>query len=389
MIVLSLILIFSAFFSFHSCRGVEKALQMRPPDCHKEFVFNTQTGKIEYLVFDKRCIRKFLLIGSTKISCKYSPYQLRGAYSVEEYGCIKGAGLLSARKKRQDKQDKQDRQDKQDKQGKQEVSSGGCGKKVAGMKCIPGGFFIRGSNRHSYDERPEQKVYVDTFYMDTYEVTNSHYKKCLQAGFCRKCLQTKKCGQLGPNYDWRYRGPNQPVVGVSWYGAQEYCQFVGKRLPTEAEWEKAARGSDGNLYPWGNEKATCEHAVIEEHGHKGCSPEIIYPAKYMPTRDVGTKPPGVYGLYDMAGNSWEWVQDWYSSSYRRCGKACRGRNPKGPCAGKEPCPGYSRKVLRGGSWWWNAYYARGSKRRAHIPQNYPEFHHFGFRCAKDANEKTD
>lgn len=261
-----------------------------------------------------------------------------------------------------------------------------CKNEIAGMKCISAGIFIRGSNSHDADEKPEEKIYLDAFYIDTYETTNKEFNECLAAGKCRDCLKHNKCSQVTAGYGKLYQGEKQPVVGISWYTAKEYCEFRGKRLPTEAEWEKAARGPDGNLYPWGNEPATCERAVIETGApgdkRKGCFAKKLPIDWHMHTSDVGTRAPGVYGLYDMAGNSWEWVEDWYSPSYTACGEACRGKNPKGPCGGAAVCPGHTKKVLKSGSWWWPGDYARGSKRRAHIPENFPEYHHFGFRCAK-------
>ncbi len=242
----------------------------------------------------------------------------------------------------------------------------------AGMKCIPGGPFVRGSNRVTVDEdswrkvrdeAPEMTVSVSTFFMDTHEVTFSDYQKCVQAKGCRPAR---------PNYRG-YSRPNQPMLGVNWYHAYEYCKWLGKRLPTEAEWEKAARGPNGELYPWGNENADCTRAIIQEKGIKGC--------RKGTTWDIGSRPPGRYGLYDMAGNSWEWVHDWYSPDYRKCGTDCAGNDPKGPCKGDLRCPGHVKKVVRGGSWWWNGLSTLGSNRRPHFATNRP-FHHFGFRCAK-------
>lgn len=253
-----------------------------------------------------------------------------------------------------------------------------CGKAYPKMKCIPAGNFIRGSNVYEKDEKPEQTIYVSEFYMDTYEVTNEDFNKCIDAGKCKECLKNKTCNYIGPRYGKPYMGQKQPIAGVSWYTAKEYCEYMGKRLPTEAEWEKAARGVNGDIYSWGNEPADCTRAVIEENGKKGCGKD-----KDLPTSDVGTRASGKYGLYDMAGNSWEWVNDYYTKSFEACGEDCSKKDPKGPCDGKESCPGFERRVLKGGSWWWDKNYARGSKRRHHDPKNYPEYHHFGFRCAKD------
>lgn len=244
----------------------------------------------------------------------------------------------------------------------------------AGMVCIPGAKFIRGSNLPSKDEdtgkmvtdeAPEEVVEVSTIFMDIYEVTFSDFQKCIAAG---------KCRAAHPNYTG-YSNPRMPMLGVNWFDSRDYCAFVGKRLPTEAEWEHAARGDAGEIFPWGNEPATCARAIIQENGKKGCGPGT--------TVDVGSRPAYRYGLYDMAGNSWEWVNDWYSPGYAKCGDDCRGKDPKGPCKGADVCPGFPEKIVKGGSWWWDAEYARSSNRRPHFPANKP-FHHFGFRCAASA-----
>jgi formylglycine-generating enzyme required for sulfatase activity len=240
------------------------------------------------------------------------------------------------------------------------------------MKCVPEGNFIRGADDDATDQRPRSTVWVSTFFMDTHEVTNAKWKECVAAGKCRKTAGPAR----GSGYV-HFSGPNQPIVGVSWFDARDYCAWKGRRLPTEAEWEKAARGPDGNVYSWGNEKATCERAILEENGKKGCGHGK--PPKWG-TADVGSKAAGAYGLFDMAGNSWEWVQDWYTKSYAACGKACEGRDPKGPCDGADTCDGFRHRSVRGGSWWWPWKQSRGAWRRAHLPGNKP-FHHFGFRCA--------
>jgi formylglycine-generating enzyme len=252
------------------------------------------------------------------------------------------------------------------------------------MKCIPAGEFIRGSNKNDSDEKPESKIYVSEFFMDTYEVTNEDFNKCTAAGKCMESKKSGKCSIVGPAYGAPYKGDRQPVTGICYFTAKEYCEFVDKRLPTEAEWEKAARGTNGDMFPWGNEPADCTRAIIEdEKGRKGCVPEKLDPPRKMPTANVGSRPVGRYGLYDMAGNSWEWTSDWYAGSYDKCGAACQGKDPKGPCNGAEVCPGFSEKILKGGSWWWPAEYARASKRRHNDPSNKPpHYHHFGFRCVK-------
>ncbi len=251
-----------------------------------------------------------------------------------------------------------------------------CENKYKNMSCIPAGEFIRGSNIHEKDELPETKIYLSEFYLDIYEVTNEDFANCTSAGKCRECLKNKTCNYIGPRYGKPYLNPKQPITGVSWFTAKEYCEFMGKRLPTESEFEKASRGESGEIYPWGNEIANCKLAVIEENKKKGCGNSID-----LPTSDVASKPIGRYGLYDIAGNSWEWTSDWYIP-FDKCGEECFGKDPKGICSGKNKCEQSFKKVLKGGSWYWDKNYARGSKRRAHNPENYPEYHHFGFRCAK-------
>ncbi len=248
-----------------------------------------------------------------------------------------------------------------------------------GMACIPGGPFLRGVTGGTHaPARPQAKVWVGTFYMDTHEVTYGAYKDCEKAGRCRKA---------GPHYR-DFDNPRQPINGVSWYDAKVYCEAHGKHLPTEAEWEKAARGPDGWLYPWGNAPATCERAVIRDGRGRSCGKKqrSRTHADVGRPEPVGTRPPNPYGLHDMAGNAWEWVADWFTPSWKVCGEACLGVDPKGPCAGREPCPGHTEKVVRGGSWFWPASYATAVYRRPHVPANRPVFHHFGFRCAASLEE---
>jgi formylglycine-generating enzyme required for sulfatase activity len=220
-----------------------------------------------------------------------------------------------------------------------------------------------------------ETVWVQTFHIDLHHVTNEEYRQCVAAGDCPKA---------GPRYR-DFHHSRQPVTGVGWHDAVRYCEARGKRLPTEAQWEKAARGTDGRTYPWGDEPATCERAVIKDHRGRSCGvpQKSRMPWKGRPL-DVGSRPAGIHGLFDMAGNSWDWVRDWYAP-YRDCGDECRGVEPLGPCAGKEPCGRLRRRVVRGGSWYWDASRATTWYRRAHVPSNDP-FHHFGFRCAATVDE---
>lgn len=251
------------------------------------------------------------------------------------------------------------------------------------MQCIPGGPFLRGSNAPSfnednwektYDESPQETIILSTFLLDTDEVSTANYQKCADAGVCDP--------KMTPHYKG-FDAPEQPKTGVSWYAARDYCHWKGRRLPTEAEWEKGARGPDGDIFPWGNEPANCARAVIEEKGKKSCG---LGNSPKGATQPAESRPAYRYGLRHMAGNHFEWVNDWYSASYAQCGMQCRGQDPKGPCDGAENCPGAIKRVIRGGSWWWPAEFARGSNRRAHIPLNDPVYHHYGFRCAKSVRE---
>ncbi|MBI5608499.1 MAG: SUMF1/EgtB/PvdO family nonheme iron enzyme [Deltaproteobacteria bacterium] len=251
-----------------------------------------------------------------------------------------------------------------------------CGRVPAGMACVDGGPFLRGTDGEPKNAQPTATGWVQTFYMDLYEVTVAEYKACEKKG---------KCPHAGPKYS-DFSRPKQAMTGVSWFDSVAYCKAQGKRLPTEAEWEKAARGTQGALFPWGNEPATCKRAIIMDESGRSCGVKKLHsqPEKGR-VMEVGLRAAGVYGLYDMSGNSWEWVGDWYSPSYAKCGKDCEGVDPKGPCGGADKCPGHHEKLVRGGSWYWPAKYATAVWRRPHHPSNEP-FHHFGFRCAASVDQ---
>lgn len=246
-----------------------------------------------------------------------------------------------------------------------------CAAAPEAMSCIPGGPTVRGHDKRDKNARPAATITVSTFYMDRFEVTNAQYEACTQSGACAKA---------GP----RYRGfgdDTQPVTGVSWFDAKQYCEARGKRLPTEAEWEKAARGPDGELNPWGNQRPTCRRAVIKNDEGRACGvPKPYSKPEVGRIFEVGKKPAGRYDLHDMSGNAEEWVADWYTTSFEACGESCQGVDPKGPCGGADACPGHTRRVLKGGSWYWPASHATGFHRRGNVPSNRP-YHHFGFRCA--------
>jgi sulfatase modifying factor 1 len=254
-----------------------------------------------------------------------------------------------------------------------------CEAAPEGMACIEGGPFIRGADDGPDHAKPKATIWAQTFYMDLYEVTYEQWEAC---------EKEKKCPKSGPRYT-DFDHPKMPIQGVSWFEARQYCQAHGKDLPTEAQWEKAARGPEGKLYSWGDEEVTCERAIIKDESGRSCGLEKQFskPEVGRPW-DVGSRDPGAYGLYDMIGNSWEWVLDWYSRSYEKCGEHCEGVDPKGPCDGAEKCPGHSQKIIRGGSWFWDKTRATGVYRRPHYPQNEP-FHHFGFRCAASIDQAAE
>jgi formylglycine-generating enzyme required for sulfatase activity len=197
------------------------------------------------------------------------------------------------------------------------------------MVRIKAGKFLRGSAAGTglKDAQPQRWIHIDTFDIDRNEVTVTQYSKCVQA---RRCAPAR-CMKVSYKVETR---SDHPVVCVTWYQAKNFCQYVGKRLPTEAEWEKAARGTKGLEFPWGNQKASCKLA-----NYRGCHK----PDSSMPVGQLakGASPSGVL---DMAGNVHEWVADWHSGSYYATGPA---RNPTGPSRGTD-------KVLRGGSFVYGA-----------------------------------
>ena len=211
------------------------------------------------------------------------------------------------------------------------------------MVYVPAGEFLMGSSdadgQADDDEKPQHTVYLDGYWIDRTEVTNAQYRKCVEAGACRE----PECWD-----DNDYNAPDQPVVCVSWDDAQTYAAWVGGRLPTEAEWEKAARGTDGRIYPWGNSAPGCDKANYE-----GCVGRSATVGSYL----TGASP---YGALDMAGNVREWVADWYDGRYYGRSAA---RNPEGPDSGEY-------RVLRGGSWYRHPGLARCASRSGYIPDNF-------------------
>ncbi len=247
-----------------------------------------------------------------------------------------------------------------------------CDDAPANMACIPGGKAIRGTDDGPENARPSAEIWLQTYYVDRFEVTIAEYKACVKRGECPKG---------GPFYP-DFSRPHQPVVGMSWNSARTYCEVHGKQLPTEAQWEAAARGPDGAAFPWGDERATCRRAIIRDGRGRSCGTPMARSSEPYKGRTfvVASRPAGAYGLFDMAGNAWEYVADWYAPDFASCGASCSGIDPKGPCDGADECPGFTEKIVKGGSWYWSSELAAGWTRRAQPPHNSP-FHHYGFRCA--------
>ncbi len=228
-----------------------------------------------------------------------------------------------------------------------------------GMVLVPAGEFMMGSVDGWESEQPVHTVNLPQFWIDQTEVTNKQYQLCVEAGTC------DVPGRLDSFTRHEYYSSDAfadyPVINVSWYDAANYCQWVGRRLPTEAEWEKSARGVDERIYPWG-ENISCDYA-----NYISCEGD---------TAPVGSYPLGAspYGVLDMAGNVWEWVSDWYYIGYYEKSPL---DYPLGPESG-------AYRVVRGGSWNDYEWYLRTTARYSYFPDN--ERVSIGFRCVFASSE---
>ena len=250
------------------------------------------------------------------------------------------------------------------------------------MVLIPAGEFIRGtdSEQANTDQKPAHQVYLDAFYIDKYEVTNAEYEEfILVGGYKKREFWTEEGWNFIQKFqfdadEWHQietplqygensvsTDPNHPVIGVSWYEANAYAAWAGKRLPTEAEWEKAARGTDGRIYPWGNEMDFSKLSYFP-HATK--------------VQTVGSFANGAspYGVLDMAGSVWEWCGDWYGEGYY---SQSPQKNPKGPDKGEY-------RVLRGGGWDSIRLQLRCSYRYYELAGR--RTYNVGFRCVQDTVE---
>lgn len=223
----------------------------------------------------------------------------------------------------------------------------------SGMVYIPAGGFVMGSVHGDADERPKHKVYLNGYYIDKYEVTFSQYDK-----FC------EATGRERPD-DNGWGRVDMPVINVSWEDANAFARWAGKRLPTEAEWEKAARAGSDTEYCFGSE----ELKLGQYAWYKSNSDEKSH--------RVGQKEPNQWGIFDMYGNVWEWCSDWYDKDWYAISPE---QNPQGPSLGIV-------RVLRGNSWMsWVEHYSheypsRSANRYADIPK--AKYTDYGFRCVKD------
>ena len=194
------------------------------------------------------------------------------------------------------------------------------------MVYVPAGSFQMGYAGGYPDEQPEHTVALDAFWIDKTEITNRSYGLCVQASACKP--PSRRTSNGIDDYYGNAQYEDYPVIFVSWTDAQSYCTWAGQRLPTEAEWEKAARGTDGRLYPWGNTPPDKNLANFDDN---------IWDVVAAGSYPAGASP---YGALDMAGNVWEWTADWFGSDYYSQSPT---QNPTGPETG-------TKRVLRGGSW---------------------------------------
>ena len=213
------------------------------------------------------------------------------------------------------------------------------------------------------NETPMHHVYVDDYYVSRFLVTNAEYLDFVRAtGRPAPRNESRSIYTLWNGSTVPKEILDHPVINVSWYDARAYCRWVGGRLPTEAEWEKASRGPDGFRYPWGNETPTLSHA---NYGKSWDGSETLTPVGYY---EKGKSP---YGIYDMSGNVWQWTNDWYAEHYYDVSPK---KNPKGPKRGRN-------KTVRGGSWINIPAVIHSASRVGYDPLN--RIYDIGIRCAKD------
>lgn len=245
------------------------------------------------------------------------------------------------------------------------------------MAHIPAGTFKMGSDSGDGDEAPVHEVYLDSFWMDTTEVTNGMYSRCVQAGSCKLPRETSSYTRA--NYYDDPRFADYPVVYVDWSMANAYCQWAGAHLPTEAQWERSASGDDDRIFPWGNDWDVVKRKRLNfaDGNNPETTSDVTLNDGFRENAPVGSFEGGrsPYGVYDMAGNVWEWVGDWYDPAYYSSSPT---DNPQGPDG---PTTEISMRALRGGSWVAaNEMVFHTSNRNGLDPSHSSES--LGFRCAR-------
>jgi len=247
------------------------------------------------------------------------------------------------------------------------------------------------------DEKPVHEVYLDAFYMDKHQVTVAKFKAFVEATGCKTDAEKQGYSYVWDGKElvqkkgihWQHNAKgelvvssdmNHPVIRVSWNDAQAYAKWAGKHLPTEAEWEYAARsGAKGYTYSWGNEAPRGKKGgnIADEALKRVFKDWTVwegYDDGFVYTAPVGSFEPNEFGLYDMTGNVWEWCKDWYDENYYKT-RPNPDRNPKGPSTGQY-------RVLRGGSWNYNPRLVRCAYRLRFTPT--VQYGNVGIRCAQDA-----
>jgi formylglycine-generating enzyme required for sulfatase activity len=230
------------------------------------------------------------------------------------------------------------------------------------MVSVPGGAFSMGCLSGEEDERPVREVMVSPFLIDSREVSYSAYDSCVARGVCSpahyddgKCILWTSSGIRRVRVPANYRSADYPVVCVDWHQARQYCSFKGKRLPTEAEWEYAARAGAGFTYTWGEQQPSAATTTMSSRN----SPS-----------PCGSFSANGWGLYDMTGNVWEWTSDWYVQDYY---SVAERENPRGASVGRY-------KVIRGGGWYSSARQLRITNRQWFVPEAGEVS--IGIRCVK-------
>jgi len=239
---------------------------------------------------------------------------------------------------------------------------------------VPAGEFTMGSDDSASGafEGPAHMVDLEGFWIDQTEVSNEQFAACVRAGACSGPYSTASATR-----DAYYGNPDfgrYPVIHVDWLGASAYCKWAGRRLPSEAEWEKAARADASVLYPWGNawDVQTIPRVNFSDKNDAGGASDTVADDGYGDTAPVASYPDGAsrYGVYDMSGNVWEWVNDWFGAQYY---SESPSANPPGPASG-------AGRVLRGGSWSSDTSNIR-SANRVWLPAD-ASGDDIGFRCAR-------